>query len=162
MASAMVRKTPADLLKMAISEHQKNHNLNAFVLGAAAMQLSARGPFLQLGIQQEIQQSLAGVQAPHELEGSPPFNFQFGKSLYKVLNIGPIGVAGRIYLQIDHEIESWRVDKEADAKNREFLSAFDKAYPECRTVFAGIVIRAHERGGTRGFGTVSENDGLAK
>jgi hypothetical protein len=48
-------------------------------------------------------------------------------------------------------------DEEADQKNRDLIAAFGRAYPEYRDAFAGLVFRAHERGGNRGFGTVDEN-----
>lgn len=74
-----------------------------------------------------------------------------------MLNVGPIGVSEKIYLLVDHEIEAWAQDKEADRKNRDLITGFVKAYPEYREVFAGMVARAHERGGNRGFGTVEQN-----
>lgn len=156
--SAMVGKDAADLEKMAASEKQKGHNLNSSILLVAAMQLAGRGPFLQLGIQQEIQEELRNAQVPRDLQGPPPFNWRFGSAAFKVLNIGPIGVGGKIYLNIDHEIEPWNDDKVADKKNHELIEDFAKAYPEYKSAFAGLVVRAHERGGNRGFGTVSENE----
>jgi hypothetical protein len=158
MASAMVGKTAEDLHRMAESERQKNHNFNAYVLYAAASQLAARGPFFQLGIQPDIQNGLENLKAPRDLQGHPPFVWQSGQSSFKVLNVGPIGVAQKLYLQVDHEIEPWANDKDADKINHDLISAFARAYPEYKDVFAGLVVRAHEHGGNRGFGTVFEND----
>lgn len=158
MPSAMVGKTATDLETMAMSEKQKNHNFNAYVLLVTAMQLAGRGPFLQLGIQQEIQENLQTLRTPHDLQGSPPFNWQLGNTAFKVLNVGPIGVGQKIYLSIDHEIEPWSDDKVADEKNHTLMAAFSVAYPEYKSIFAGLVVRAHERGSSRGFGTVSENN----
>ena len=161
-ATAMVGKTAEDLQTMAEAEKHKNHNFNAFILYAGAMQLAARGPFLQLGIQPEIQKGMENLQVPPDLKGPTPFHWQLGESSFKVLNVGPIGVGQKIYLQIDHEIEPWADNKEADEKNHDLISAFAKAYPEYKDSFAGLVVRAHERGGSRGFGTVLENEPATK
>jgi hypothetical protein len=78
------------------------------------------------------------------------------------LNVGPIGVSQNIYLKIDHEIEPWAKDKDADKKNHELITAFSSSYPEYKHAFAGLVVTAHERGGMRAYGTVSENDAATK
>jgi len=97
------------------------------------------------------------VPRPHVLQGRPPFIWNFDKSTFKVLNVGPTGIGGKIYLVVDHEIAPWAEDKEADRENRNLMAEFAKAYPEYKEAFAGLVVRAHERGGPRGFGTVEEN-----
>jgi hypothetical protein len=162
MASAMVGETAEDLQKMAESERLKNHNFNAYILYASALQLASRGPFFQLGIQPEIQSSSENLKIPRDLQGHPPFAWQLGQFSFKVLNVGAIGVGQKLYLQVDHEIEPWASDKEPDKINHDLISAFAKAYPEYKDVFAGLVVRAHERGGSRGFGTVLENDVATK
>ena len=160
--TAIVGKNAEDLQRMAESEMHENHNFNAYILYAAASQLAARGPFFQLGIQPEIQNSLETLKPPPILQGQPPFNWQLGKLSFKVLNVGPIGVSQNIYLKIDHEIEPWAIDKDADKKNHELIAAFSSSYPEYRHAFAGLVVTAHERGGMRGYGTVSENDAATR
>lgn len=155
--AGMVGNSADDLRKMAATENQKHHSLNAFILYAAALQLADRGPFFQLGVRPEIEREMGEVQRPHILQGQPPFTWDLDKSTFKVLNVGPIGVGGKIYLLVNHEVEPWAADKEADRKNRDFITAFAKAYPEYRDAFAGLVVRAHERGGSRGYGTVNEN-----
>ena len=160
--TAMVGKTAQDLRRMAYSEMQEGHNFNAYILYAAASQLAARGPFLQLGIQPEIQKSLQALKPPTVLQGQPPFNWELGRLSFKVLNVGPIGVSKNIYLKIDYEIEPWATDKDADKKNQELISAFSDSYAEYKHAFAGLVVTAHERGGMRGYGTVLENDAVAK
>jgi len=156
--ATMVGKSAQDLQKIADAEKQKHHNWNAYILYTAALQLAARGPNFQLGIQPEIQKGMGDLQIPHHLQGQPPFTWEFGRSSFKVLNVGPIGVGGKIYLQIDHEIDPWAKNTDADNKNHELISVFAKTYPEYKDAFAGLVVRAHERGGSRGFGTVEENE----
>lgn len=155
--AGMVGKSADDLQKMAATENQKGHSFNAFILYAAALQLADRGPFFQLGIRPEIEKGMGGVQRPHILQGQAPFTFNFDKSTFKALDVGPIGVSGKVYLLVDHEIEPWAEDKEADRTNRDLMTAFANAYPEYKDAFAGLVVRAHERGGHRGYGTVEEN-----
>jgi hypothetical protein len=158
LPSALVGRSSGDLQDMAEAEKKKNHIFNAYILYATANQLVARGPFFQLGILPEIQQNLSALQVPRELKGRPPFTWQFGQASFKVLNVGALGVNKKIYLKIDQELESWAADKDADDKNHELISAFAKAFPEYTDVFSGLVVRAHERAGPRGFGTVTEND----
>ena len=74
------------------------------------------------------------------------------------MNVGPIGVGGKLYLLVDHEIEPWSQDKVADQSNRDLIAGLNRSVAEYKEAFAGLVIRAHERGGPRGFGTVHEND----
>ena len=155
--TAVVGKSADDLRKMAATENAKQHNFNSLILYAAALQLADRGPFFQLGIRPDIETAIGNVQRPPILQGEAPFVWHFDKSMFRVLNVAPIGVGGKIYLLVAHEIEPWAEDNEADRKNRDLIAAFAKAYPEYREAFAGLVVRAHERGGNRGFGTVDQN-----
>jgi len=160
--TAIVGKTAEDFQIMAESEIQKNHNFNAFILYGAALRLAGRGPFFQLGILQEIQKGADNMKPPRDLPLRPPYDWHFGQSSFKILSIGPIGVGQKIYLQVDQEIVPWADDKDADKRNHDLILAIAKAYPEYKDAFAGIVVRAHERGGSRGFGTVFENDADTK
>jgi hypothetical protein len=153
----MVGKSALDLRKTAETENEKGHSFNAFILYTAALQLAERGPFFQLGIRPDIEKEIGELKRPGSLQGQLPYTWAFGKSTFKVLNVGPIGLSGRVYLVIDHEIEPWAEDKEADRRNRDLIKGFSVAYPEYKDVFAGLVVRAHERGGRRGYGTVDEN-----
>ena len=153
----MVGKSASNLQRSAEVEKQSQHNFNAFILYTTALQLTDRGPFFQLGIRPEIEKEIGETKRPENLQGQPPFTWNLAKSTFKVLNVGPIGINGKIYLLIDHETAPWAEDKEADRKNRDLIAGFAGAYPEYKDAFAGLVVRAHERGGNRGFGTVDEN-----
>lgn len=153
-----VGKSAEDFQALADAELQKQHIFNAYILEAAALQLADRGPNLQLGILPEIQKAFGELHPPRELQGQAPFNWEFGKSSFKVMNVSALGIAGKIYLQIDQEIEPWTEDKVADQKNRELIAAFASAFPQYKSAFSGLAVRAHERGGNRGFGTVDAND----
>jgi len=162
MATTTVGMTVVELERMAAAEMQAHRNFNAYILYAAALQLAVRGPFLQLGIQPEIQKNLDSLKPPINLQSGPPFDWPLGKSTFKVLNVGPIGISEKIYLLIDHQMETWADDQVADAKNRELIASFAKSYPEYRQVFAGIMVRAHAREGIQSFSTVVENAAAAK
>jgi hypothetical protein len=153
----MVGKSTEDLRKMAVAENAKQHGFNAFILYAAALQLADRGPFFQLGVRPDMEKEMGEIPRPPILQGQAPFIWNFDKSTFKVLNVGPIGVSDKIYLLVDHEMEPWAEDKEAERKNRDLIARFAKAYPEYKEAFAGLVAKAHERGGNRGFGTVEQN-----
>jgi hypothetical protein len=153
----MVGKSADDLQKIAAGENAKQHTFNAFILYSAALQLADRGPFFQLGTKPEIEKAIGNVPRPPTLQGQAPFVWHFDKSTFTVLNVGPIGIGGKIYLLIDHEVKPWAEDEEADRENRNLITAFAKAYPEYKEAFAGLIVRAHERGSNRGFGSVEEN-----
>jgi len=156
--SGVVGKSPADLRKIAEAEQQKQHNLNAFLLFATALQLTDRGPYFQLGIRPDIEKDLSEIKKPEFLVGQPPFIWNVGTAgSFKLLNVGLIGVGGKIYLQVDHRAAPWTDDKDVVKSNRSLIAALDSRYPEYREAFAGIVVRAHEDGTNRTYGTVDEN-----
>jgi hypothetical protein len=91
-----VGKTASDLQRIAGAEKQKQHNFDAFIFYEAALQLTDRGPFFQLGIRPEIEKEIGETKRPDNLQGQPPFTWNFAKSTFKVLNVGPIGINGKI------------------------------------------------------------------
>ena len=155
--AGMAAKSSDDLRRMAETERQRQHPFNAFLLYVSALQLSDRGPFLQLGIRPEIEKGMRDLPRPSILEGPFPLSWTSDHSTFQVMSVGPIAVGGKVYLVVDHEIDPWTENTVADRKNRDLIAALPKAYPEYKGVFAGLVIRAHERGGHRGFSTVDEN-----
>jgi hypothetical protein len=162
VTSTMVGKTAHDLWDLARSEQQSNRNFNAAMLYITANQLASRGPNFQLGITSEIQKDMQKLQLPPQLQGQAPFIWKFGEHAYKILNVGPIGVGGKIYLTLTQETAPWGVDQEADQQNRALISDFARAVPEYTNVFAGLVVGAKERGGNRLFRTVDETTAPAK
>jgi hypothetical protein len=151
---AIVGKSSQDFLAMARVEQQRHHDFNASILYAAALQLAGRGPNLQLGIQPEIQKDMTHLQAPRDIQGQAPYTWKFGNSSFKILVVGPIGVGGNIYLNIEQQIAHWTDDNDADRKNRSLIEAFKKAYPEYSDIFAGLVVAAREQAGPHGYRTV--------
>ena len=142
VTTTMVGKSADDLQKIAATENAKQHAFNALIFCAAALQLADRGPFFQLAIRPEIEKAIGNVQRLPILQGQAPFVWKFDKSTFRVLNVGPIGIGGNIYLLVAHEVEPWAEDKQADRQNRDLITAFAKANPEYKEAFAGLVVRA--------------------
>jgi hypothetical protein len=142
------------LWQMGQSERTRGHEFNAALLLAAASQTANRGPFFQLGISQPIAKDLAALPFPAEIRGQPPFEWKSGENSFKVLQVGPISIAGKLYVTLGQEVPPWRNDSEADGQNRRLLAYFNDRFPEYRSVFAGVVARAYERGTHRTYGTV--------
>jgi hypothetical protein len=155
-ASAMVGKSGADIWALAREQRSRGHVFNAAVLYAAANDLAYRGPKFQLGIAPEIQKEAKELQLPPDLQGSPPFSWQFGATAYRVLRVGPIGVGGKLALMIRQELPALADNDEADGQNRALIHAFAEAYPEYSDVFDAIVVEAVDAHGLRGFRTVEE------
>ena len=146
----------SDTWLLARKEQGQQHPLNAALLYASALQLAWRGPDLQLGITPAIQEEMERLQTPSEIRGQPPFVWSFRGNTFRILRLGPIAVAGNLYLLIAHEILPWKEDSEVDRKNRELIGNFAAKFPEFSAVFAGVIAEAHESGGGRGFRTVKE------
>jgi hypothetical protein len=160
--SSMVGKTAHDLWDLARSEQQSKRSFNAAILYTTASQLASRGPNFQLGITSEIQKDMQKLQSPSKLQGQAPFTWKFGDHEYNILNVGPIGVGGKIYLALTQEAAPWGADQEADQHNRALIADFARAVPEYTNVFAGLVVGAKERGGNRLFRTVDETAAPSK
>ena len=160
--SGMVGKSSQDLRSIARTQQQRHHNFNAATLYATALQLAARGPNLQLGIESEIAKEVAQIEVPVEIRGQPPFAWHFGDAHFKVLQVGPLGVGGHIYLSIQQELAGWTDNNNADHANKELIAAFKGAYPEYLDVFDGLVVAAVEAGGSRGFRTIDVKPDTSK
>ena len=154
--STLAEKDSLQLLELARTQKARQHGLNAALLYAAAEQTADRGPNFQLGITQEISDETSKLTLPPEIRGQPPFLWKNGETTYKVANVGPIAVGGKIYVIIVHEVSPWQSNEQADHWNKELLSYFKRRFPEYSDVFAGLVARATERGSNRGYGTVEE------
>jgi hypothetical protein len=143
--------------ELARSEASKNHRFNATVLYATALQLTNRGQYLQLGLSKAISGDAASFSPTPEIDGQPPYEWKDGSSVYRVLTVGPMAIAGKIHIVIDHETGPWANDKEVDDRNKSLRAYFKRTFPEYHDVFSSVIIRAHERGTGRGFGTVEQD-----
>lgn len=151
---SIVGKSAQDFWTLARTERDLRHDFNAVLLFATAAQLAFRGPNFQLGITPEIQKEISNLKRPDLLSGQVPFAWKFGSNSFKILQLGPIGVGSKVYLNITQELSPWPLDADADLKNRELIAEFKRAVPEYATVFAGLVITAQDKNGKRGFRTV--------
>jgi len=154
--STLADKDSMQLWEVAQEQRKKGHNFNAAAYYAAAAQVANRGPSFQMGIVQSISEDVSTLTIPEEVKGPPPFFWKDGERTYKVLQVGPIAVGGKIYLAVNHEVPPWQSNEQVDGWNKEFIRYIKQHFPEYSDAFAGIVIRAMERGTTRGFGTVDE------
>lgn len=154
--ATLADKDSMQLWQLGRAQEAKGHNFNAAILYTAAAQVANRGPSFQMGIAQSISQDLAKLAVPSEIQGPPPFSWKNGDKTYKINGVGPIAVGGKIYLMIAQEVQPWGADEEVDGWNKELLGYFKLRFPEYSNAFAGLVARATERGGTRGYRTVEE------
>jgi hypothetical protein len=158
--SAAIGKSAADIWAMAREQRNRQHLFNAAILYAGASELAFRGPNFQLGIWPEIQNEAKALQLPHELQGQPPFVWQFPTGSYRVLRVGPLGVGGKMALMIRREVGSLNDNKSIDDQNRALIRDFTKLYPDYADVFNAIIIEAVEADGSRAFRTVEEAHGV--
>jgi hypothetical protein len=154
--ATLADKDAMKLWQFAQEQHKLGHNFNASLYYAAATQVADRGPYFQMGIVQTISEDASTLTLPTEIKGPPPFLWKSTEKTYKVLQVGPMAIGGKIYLLLHHEVSPWQSNEQVDAWNRDFIRYIKQRFPEYSDAFAGIVIRALERGTTRGFGTVDE------
>ncbi len=99
---------------------------------------------------------MAKLTVPDEIKGQPPFLWKNGETTYKVMNLAPTAIGGKLYVVINHEVSPWQSNEQVDGWNKELLAYFKHRFPEYTDTFAGLVARATERASNRGFGTVDE------
>lgn len=145
------------LWELARSERAKNHRFNATVLYATALQLTNRGKYLRLGLSNAISDDASSFTPSPEITGPPPYEWKDGSTVYKILSIGPIAIAGQLHIVINEEVGHWTDDKEVDGWNKNLRAYFKRTFPEYHEVFSSVIIRANEQGTHRGFGTVEED-----
>jgi hypothetical protein len=152
---AVVGKSAFDLWLLAREQHRSQNDFNAFVLYATALQLSSRGPTLQIGIQPEINKELDALKRPSELDTQLPYHWRFDGAEAPIVKVGPVGVDGKMYLMITQELTQWVDNREAEQRNRALIPIFSRAHPEYADAFGGLVIEAVERGGGRALRTLA-------
>jgi hypothetical protein len=138
------------------SEKDRGHIRNAAVLYAAANSLAFRSPMFQLGIQQTIQQEMQGLSLPDDLSGQAPYRWLNGDTQFRVTRINALGVAGKVYLLVAHEVEPWSDENQTDSLNRKLMQYIVASFPEYQEAFEGLVIEATERGNNRLYRTAEE------
>jgi hypothetical protein len=154
--ATLADKDAEHLWELGRAEKRNQHSFNAALLYAAAAQTSNRGPNFQLGLANAIAEEMSQVSLPSEIQGQPPFTWKTADMTFRILNVGPIAVGGKVYVIIQHEAAPWVNDSQAEALNQKLLAYFKRRFPEYSQVFAGVVVRVHESGGNRGYGTVEE------
>lgn len=154
-ASTLANQSTGDIWKVAQSEYAHHHSFNAFVLSNAALQLAQRGPFFEFGIASVIREHLSRTPPPSLFQGKPPFTWQLGAHRFQVINVSPLSVAGKVYLDIAYQVQPWKNYNEVDQQDRKLIQDFASTVPEYSAVFAGIIAEAHAIGRNQGYRTVA-------
>lgn len=153
-ASSMGGKDSTQLWDLARAQRQAGHALNAFVFYNAALQTVYRGEDFQWGIIQPISDDMAQLAVPAEVQGDPPYTWKDGANAYKITQVEPVAISGKLYVMIGQEVEPWQSNEQVDGWNRAVIAYFKLRFPEYADAFAGIAVRAKEHGGNKSFGTV--------
>ncbi|MBI2678965.1 MAG: hypothetical protein HYX28_09305 [Candidatus Koribacter versatilis] len=154
--TSLADKDSSALRAMAQTERQRGHSLNSALLYSAALQTRV-SPLLEYGNATELRKELSGLKVPAEIEGQPPFVWKSAKHSFEVSSVQPMAIGGKLFLVVERVADTWPSDKEIDAASKDLITFLQQRYPEYREVFAGIIVRAHEKNGSRGFGTVEED-----
>lgn len=154
--SSLADKSAENLQEMARAEKAKSNDLNAFLFYNSALQLAYRGPNLQWALHSELLQEMAGLPVPEDLKGAPPFQWSAPGRKFEVSNVGPLAVGGKIYLHINHQTEPWKDNEQVEQWNQQLIRYIEDQFPEYKSAFSGLIVRAHERGGSKGYGSVVE------
>ncbi len=149
--NTVANKSPLDLLSLARQEKAKMHYLNAGALYAEAESLSSHGPFYRGALEDTIETEARQVEVPSEFRARPPYRLVGKQGTFSVLKLSVLAIDGKMYLGISHELSPW---KEGETKNRALAKVFSERFPEYSAAFAGLVVDAVERDGTRALRTV--------
>ena len=153
--TTMAGKSANDLLTMARTEKSKDHGFNAAMLYAGAGQLAYRSPTFRLGISTVIQDELKTLKLPPELQGKPPFAWEFQGDHFNVLAVGTLAIDGKLGLGIRQQLSPFPGDdNEADARNRLLIRRLIAAYPDVAAQFRSIAVEIVDETGQRGFRTI--------
>lgn len=155
--SSLGEKDAKAIWEMARDQRKLGHSFNAALLYITANQESFRGMFFQLGLSQAIAEDMLNFEFPAEIKGQPPFVWKNESTTWQILNIGLIAIGGKTYVVIVQQVQPWVSDAEVDKWNRDLIAYVKRRFPEYRSAFSGIAIRAMETGTSRGFGTVDDS-----
>jgi hypothetical protein len=150
-------KSADEYLAMARIEKNRGHALNAGLLYSDAASIAGRGNFYHTGIEDLIQQESQQVTPPQEFRGRGPFSLTGPSGSFSIVRLNTIGLSGKLYLVIAHEVDPWKNSREIEQKNQALIRTFAKQFPEYSGVFGGLVAEATARGGNNGWRTVEEN-----
>ena len=156
-AATLGDRDSSAVLEMARAEEQKGHRFNAGLLYEAAIEASVRGGYVRLGTADVAQEAAARLKVPAALSGNPPFHWSDGRANWEILSIGPMAIAGKLYVVINQKLSEWRSDNDADQSNKVLIQYFKHQFPEYRDVFCGVIARAHDPQIQHGFGTVEDS-----
>jgi hypothetical protein len=153
--SSILGKSAIDVRDIARAEKERGHSFNAAILYATAGDLAYRGPYLQPRAVRDIADEMAKVPLPSALQGQAPFVWHSTGADFTILGLQSIAFTDkdRMYLSIVQQIEPWSNDTEPEQRNQALIAHVRQTFPEYSTVFAGLALRAEERGTRRAFRT---------
>jgi hypothetical protein len=105
---------------------------------------------------QPISEEYSKAKRPAEMAGTPPWYWKNERTTFKIMQVGSLGIAGKLYVVIDHEVPSMTSNEEMERANRDLIAHFKRRFPEYADIFAGLLARAHEQNTGKGYGTVDE------
>ena len=152
--SSLGRRDASHILELARTQQSLGHDLNALLLYFAASAISDRGPLLELGTVQPIAAEYSKAKRPVVMAGPSPWYWKNEHGTFKIMQIGSLGIAGKMYVVIDHEVPAKTSNEEMVRVNRGLLAHFKNLFPEYADIFAGLLVRAHEQGTDKVYGTV--------
>ncbi|HEY3755864.1 MAG TPA: hypothetical protein VGL42_06920 [Opitutaceae bacterium] len=138
-------------------EASGGHRINAALLLTAAAQVANRGPAFQLGLAQAIAKDLAAIDLPSEISGKAPFRWNWNGTTFNVIQVGPIALAGKLYVLLVQRQPAGKSPQELDASNHRLIDFFKHRFPEYHGVFSGIAARSADPSGHSGFATIDES-----
>jgi hypothetical protein len=144
-AVTMAGKTADDLFNMARAQRDRGHTFNAAILYDSAKRLSFRGPNLQLGSYAEIVKQQGELTLPSELQGKPPFRWQFASNTYQVDAVSADEVDGKLAIVIQHEVPAPDDSDTKTATNRNLIRDFEAAHHDLAEAFDTIVVDIFDR-----------------
>lgn len=140
------------------SERAAGHLLNASVLYAAAETTIDRGDFMMPSIAPDFRADMSGFAGPPEFQGDPPYAVQMGGERFNIVSMQVHGAREGTFLFIKHRLPGWSDNAAAESANRAFIESFNVAYPEWRSVFDGLIVRATRPDSNVAWGTVYFKD----
>jgi hypothetical protein len=161
--SSLGRQDAGHILELARTQQALGHHLNALLLHYAAASISGRGPLLELGTMEPISAEYFKAQRPAEMAGTPPWYWRNDGGSFKVVQIGSLGIAGKIYVVIDHEVPSKTSNEDMVRVNRDLIAYF-KNLSQSTLMFLpglwpGLMSKALTRGTIRWTRSLDETRG---
>jgi hypothetical protein len=154
--SAVAGRDARDVMNLAKAQDAKGNGFNAFMLAAAGVTLTGRGPDISLGVQKEAEDLVGKIKRPALLAGDAPHKWTFDGTSFTVDAVQVVGSGKKLGLSIVHSDAGWDGKDNADAerRNRALIDGFAKAQPAYKDVFGIVGVRITRPGELQGWATL--------